>query len=96
MANTLPVIIGFLARLIGLGSVTEHVRDIIGKIRATIASALEKVGLWIKDKVKGLLAGKPSTATPPSAKVSAGDTPKRPTSRKPRYRKFMARPEKRS
>jgi hypothetical protein len=58
MASTLPVILGFLGRLLGLGNVTKYVRDIITKIRTTIASALEKVGLWVKDKVKSLLAGK--------------------------------------
>ena len=67
MANALTVIISFLARLIGLGSVTEAVRDIITKIRATIANALEKVGLWIKDKVKGLLGRRES----PDAKTRA-------------------------
>ena len=77
LANTLPVIIGFLARLVGLGSVTEHIRDIIGKIRATIAGALEKLGLWIADRVKGLLVGKPGAAAtaPPTGEVSTGDTP---------------------
>ena len=64
LANTLPVIIGFLARLVGLGSVTEYIRDIIGKIRATIAGALEKLGLWIADRVKGLLAGRPQGPRP--------------------------------
>jgi hypothetical protein len=56
MANALPVIIGFLARLAGLGAVTQYVRDIIGKVRGTIAGAVEKVGLWIKDKAKAVLA----------------------------------------
>ena len=58
MANTLPVILGFLSRLLGLGNVTKYVRDIITKIRTTIAGALEKAGLWVKDKVKALLAAK--------------------------------------
>ena len=53
LANTLPVIIAFLARWLGLGSVTEYIRDIIGKIRAAIAGALEKLGLWIADHVQG-------------------------------------------
>jgi hypothetical protein len=72
MANTLPVILGFLARLLGLGNVTGYVRDIITKIRATIASAIEKVGLWVKGKVQGLLAGKQGASPPPAG---AGDTP---------------------
>src|SRR5205085_77403 len=56
MANTLPVILGFLARLIGLGNVSEHVRNVIQRIRTTIANALERVAKWIADRVKGLLA----------------------------------------
>jgi hypothetical protein len=73
MANTLPVILGFLARLLGLGNVTGYVRDIVTKIRATIANAVEKVGLWIKDKVKGLLPGKagPEAQAPPATKSEA-------------------------
>ena len=64
MANTLPVILGFLARFIGLGNVTKYVRDIIAKIRGTITNAIEKVGLWIKGKVQGLLAKKGETEAP--------------------------------
>jgi hypothetical protein len=56
LASTLPVIIGFLGRLAGLGNVTGYVRDIIGKIRATIAAALEKLGLWIAQRARGLLS----------------------------------------
>jgi hypothetical protein len=58
MANTLPVIIGFLARLAGLGKVTDYVRDIIAKVKATISNALEKVALWVKDKAKAMIAGR--------------------------------------
>jgi hypothetical protein len=66
MANTLPVILGFLARLVGLGNVTQYIRDIIQKIRTTIAGALEKVGLWVKGRVQGMLASRkgPQAATP--------------------------------
>jgi len=65
LANTLPVILGFLASWLGLGSVTQYIRDIIGKIRATIASALEKVGLWIAQRARGLLTGQPQVTGQP-------------------------------
>jgi Domain of unknown function (DUF4157) len=68
MASTIPVILGFLARFVGLGNVTKYVRDIITKIRTTISDAMEKVGLWIKDKVKSLLGGKQADASTPEGK----------------------------
>lgn len=72
LANTLPVIIGFLARLVGLGSVTEYIRDIIGKIRTAIAGALEKLGLWIAQRVRGLLVSRqPSAKTEPGTDTAA-------------------------
>jgi hypothetical protein len=71
MASTLPVILGFLGRLLGLGNVTKYVRDIITKIRTTIAGAFEKVGLWIKDKVKSLVGGKADPAAPSGVRGKA-------------------------
>jgi hypothetical protein len=55
MANTLPVILAFLARFIGLGDVAKPVREIITRIQTAIANAIERVARWIADKVKGLL-----------------------------------------
>lgn len=72
MANTLPVIIGFLARLIGLGNVTGYIRDIIQRIRTTIANALERIGLWIRERVQGLVARR----TAASAPAGSADTPR--------------------
>ena len=53
-ANTLPAILGFLARLVGLGNVTGHVRTVIGRIQAKITTALERVARWVADHLKGL------------------------------------------
>jgi hypothetical protein len=63
MANTLPVILAFLGRLIGLGDVTKPIRDIITRIQTAIANAIERVARWIADRVKGLLAGRTAAAT---------------------------------
>ena len=53
-ANTVPAILGFLARLVGLGNVTGHVRTVIGRIQAKITTALERVARWVADRLKGL------------------------------------------
>ncbi|MES2922828.1 MAG: DUF4157 domain-containing protein [Verrucomicrobiota bacterium] len=47
MARTLPVIISFLARLLGLGGISEKIREIIKKIQAPIQAALGRVIGWI-------------------------------------------------
>ncbi|MET7636865.1 DUF4157 domain-containing protein [Streptomyces sp. NPDC005078] len=55
LANTLPVILGFLARMVGLGSVADPVRRVIGNVRAAILNAVRRVARWIADRVRGLL-----------------------------------------
>ena len=47
MARTVPVIISFLARLIGLGGISERIRSIIDRIRQPIDRALDKLVEWI-------------------------------------------------
>ncbi len=54
MAKTLPVIISFLARLIGLGGIADKIRSIIMKIQAKIDKALDRVIGFIKKKAKKL------------------------------------------
>jgi hypothetical protein len=56
MARTLPVIIGFLARLIGLGNVTGAVKGIIEKIQGVVSGAIDKVVAWIVERAKGIIA----------------------------------------
>lgn len=53
MARTLPVIIGFLARLIGLGNVSGEIRNIIRRIQAVVDRAIDRMVNWLKDRVKG-------------------------------------------
>jgi hypothetical protein len=69
MANTLPVVLAFLGRLIGLGDVTKPVRDIIARIQGAISNAIERVARWIADRVKGLLGKEP--AKPPDERTPA-------------------------
>ena len=56
MASTLPLIIAFLAKLVGLGNVPEKVVGIIKKLRQPIDKGLDKIVAWLGsllNKLKG-------------------------------------------
>ena len=55
MARTIPVILGFLARFIGLGNVGEQIQAIIRRIQAPIERALEKMANWVVLQVRRLV-----------------------------------------
>ena len=55
MARTIPVILGFLARLIGLGNVSDAVKKVITAIQEKVDKALDSVIKWIVDKAKSLV-----------------------------------------
>jgi hypothetical protein len=55
MARTIPVVISFLARFIGLGNVSEQIRNIIQRIQAPIENAMNRVATWIATQVTRLL-----------------------------------------
>ena len=64
LANTIPIVIGFLARLIGLGGLSKKVHEFIMKVQTKIDQAIDKVLKKIVDKVKklfGKLTGKEDT-----------------------------------
>jgi hypothetical protein len=50
----LPVAIGFLADLAGLGGITDKVKEIIGGVRADIDKAIDKIINWVIEKFKSL------------------------------------------
>ncbi len=54
MARTIPVILGFLARFIGLGNVGEHIQNVIRRIQAPIENAMNRVTDWIATQVRRL------------------------------------------
>jgi hypothetical protein len=54
MAGLLTLVISFLARLVGLGKVSDAVLKIVNKIRAPIDKALDKVVEWIVNTAKKL------------------------------------------
>jgi hypothetical protein len=43
LARTIPVIIGFLARLLGLGGLSDKIKSVIQKIQATVDRAIDKL-----------------------------------------------------
>jgi len=55
MGRSLPVMISFLARLIGLGGVSEHIKNVIKKIQTPIENAMNKLANFIGEKGKSLL-----------------------------------------
>lgn len=54
MARTIPVIISFLARLLGLGGIADKIKEVIKKIQAKVNKALDKVIGFIVKKAKKL------------------------------------------
>jgi hypothetical protein len=60
MANTLTVVIAFLAKFAGLGSIPEKLVGIVKKIRAPIDKGLDRIVAWLGmmlEKLKSALAG---------------------------------------
>ncbi len=57
MARTIPVVISFLARLMGLGGIAGRIRSIIQRIQARVDSAIDRVVDWIARQGRRLLAG---------------------------------------
>jgi hypothetical protein len=55
MGRTLPVMISFLARLIGLGGISEQIKTVIKKIQSPIETAMTKVANFVVEKGKSLL-----------------------------------------
>lgn len=61
LANAIPLLIGFLAALVGLGGVSARLREFVMKIQAKVDAAIDKVLKKIVDFVKktiGKLLGK--------------------------------------
>jgi Domain of unknown function (DUF4157) len=80
MAKTIPVILGFLARLIGLGDVSGAIKKVITGIQAKVDVAIDKVLAWVVEKGKALLGkggAKPGdkAADPKTPAAAAGVDP---------------------
>ena len=82
LAKALPVAIGFLANLAGIGGIAEKIKDVIKKLRQPIDKAVEKVVGFVADKARALMAKvtgvdktkeePPRTQKEHDAQVSAG------------------------
>jgi hypothetical protein len=57
MARTIPVILGFLARLIGLGDISTAVKKVITDIQAKVDKGIDAVIKWVVDKAKSIVGG---------------------------------------
>ena len=57
MARTVPVIISFLARLLGLGGISDTIRNIIARIRRPIDRALDRIIDFIARQARRLISG---------------------------------------
>ncbi|NLM20756.1 MAG: hypothetical protein GX207_03300, partial [Peptococcaceae bacterium] len=55
LAKALPVAIGFLANLAGIGGIAEKIKDVIKKLRQPIDKAVEKVVNFVADKARALM-----------------------------------------
>ncbi len=73
MARTIPVIISFLARLLGLGGISEKIKNIIKGIQERVDKAIDKLVNFIVEKVKGLLGKKEEGKPGPEAKPKEGE-----------------------
>jgi hypothetical protein len=75
LARGVPVVLGFLSRLIGLGDIAAPVRGIMQRVQGVIDSALDRVVGWIAGlarRVGGALGGGGRAATAgPSAPSSS-------------------------
>lgn len=54
LAGLLSLAISFLAGLVGLGKVTDKIKDIVKKVRETVDKAIEAAVTWIINKAKSL------------------------------------------
>lgn len=57
LANMVPILIGFLANLLGLGGISEKIREFIKKVQSKVDKAIDKAIAKIVAVVKKLVGG---------------------------------------
>jgi hypothetical protein len=73
LARTIPIVIGFLARLIGLGGISQKIRDFILKVQTKVDQAIDKAIKVIVDKIKKLFGrGKDKKEEDPKVRWEKG------------------------
>lgn len=89
MARTIPVLLSFLARLLGLDGISDKIREVIQKIQAPINKALDAIIGWIVKQGRALLMGnKPDAAT---AASPTEDSPQSEAVKAEAQRRLLAR-----
>ena len=74
MARAIPVLLGFLARLIGLGDVSGAIKKVITAIQEKVDKAIDSVINWVVEKAKSLFGKKDDKEDPKWAAGVAGVT----------------------
>jgi hypothetical protein len=64
LADAVPLVIGFLARLLGLSGITQKIRDFIVRVQARVDAAIDKAIAKIVATVKRLFGGGRDAAGP--------------------------------
>jgi hypothetical protein len=72
MARSIPVLLGFLARLIGLGNVSDAVKKVITAIQAKVDKGIDFVIDWVVKQAKALFGGKSDDKKDEDPKWAAG------------------------
>jgi hypothetical protein len=57
LGRTIPIVIGFLARLIGLGGISQKIKDFILKVQAKVDAAIDKAIAKVVAFVKKMFGG---------------------------------------
>jgi hypothetical protein len=76
MAGLLTLVISFLARLVGLGKVSDAVTNVIRRVRQPIDRALDRVVDWIVAQARRLgkaVAGRPGSPATPAGTAGPAD-----------------------
>ncbi|WP_152991235.1 hypothetical protein [Frankia sp. R43] len=77
LARSVPVVLGFLARLLGLGDIAGPVRDVVGRVRGVVDGALDRVADWLASlgrRILGRLRPGRDSTDGPGAEGAAGQT----------------------
>ncbi|MFI9586819.1 HPC2 multi-domain protein [Streptomyces sp. NPDC052236] len=99
LARSIPVLLGFLAALLGIGGIAAKVKQIVQALTKPVNRAID----WVIDKIVGLVKKlwakiKPKPKPKPKKKPKTGATPKpkrRQTTRKPKKPRQPRPPTKR-
>jgi hypothetical protein len=58
LARSIPVVLGFLSRLIGLGDIAAPVRNVVDRARAFVDRAMDRVIEWVVAAARRLVGGR--------------------------------------